>query len=72
MVTESAEFSDRCVWFSTLVSKSENLPVIQRDLQRVNATEVRIIDMAQGQKKSRIVAWTFQNPTQRRRSRSPT
>jgi 23S rRNA A1618 N6-methylase RlmF len=27
----------------------------------VNAAEVRVIEMAQGQKKSRILAWTFQN-----------
>jgi 23S rRNA A1618 N6-methylase RlmF len=31
-------------------------------LHRVSAAEVRTIAMAQGQKKSRILAWTFSKP----------
>jgi len=35
-------------------------------LQKVNAAEIKTIDMAQGQKNSRIVAWTFLTETQKR------
>ncbi|HYD85740.1 MAG TPA: 23S rRNA (adenine(1618)-N(6))-methyltransferase RlmF [Opitutus sp.] len=59
MIAESAQRPELCRWFTTLVSKRETLPAIHRALQRVKATEVRVIDLAHGQKKSRIVAWRF-------------
>jgi 23S rRNA (adenine1618-N6)-methyltransferase len=59
MITESAEFAERCGWFTTLVSKSEHLPRLEQALRKVKAVSVKVIDMAQGQKKSRILAWTF-------------
>ncbi len=59
MINESKEYATQCVWFSTLVSKATNLPSIYRALKKVNAAQVKTIDMAQGQKKSRIVAWTY-------------
>jgi 23S rRNA (adenine1618-N6)-methyltransferase len=42
-----------------LLSKAANLPEIQAALKAAKAREVRTIDMAQGQKTSRIVAWTY-------------
>ncbi len=59
MIEESVGFADRCGWFTTLVSKSEHLPRLEKTLRQVKASEVKIIDMAQGQKKSRILAWRF-------------
>jgi 23S rRNA (adenine1618-N6)-methyltransferase len=59
MIEESVLFADRCGWFTTLVSKSEHLPGLEKTLRQVKANEVRIIEMAQGQKKSRILAWRF-------------
>jgi 23S rRNA (adenine1618-N6)-methyltransferase len=44
---------------AALVSKSEHLPALEKALRRVQAAEVRIIDMAQGQKRSRVLAWRF-------------
>jgi 23S rRNA (adenine1618-N6)-methyltransferase len=61
MIFESADFAGQCDWFTTLVSKSEHLPKLQQTLRQVNPTEVRVMDMAQGQKKSRILAWTFRS-----------
>lgn len=60
MIEESADFSEACDWFTTLVSKSEHLPKLEQALKRAHVADVKIIDMAQGQKKSRILAWTFQ------------
>jgi 23S rRNA (adenine1618-N6)-methyltransferase len=59
MIKESLEFSKNCLWFTTLVSKKENLPFIYKSLKDIKAVDVKTIEMAHGQKISRIVAWTF-------------
>lgn len=59
MINESKQFSTQSRWFTTLVSKAANLPGAYRALKKVNATQVKTIEMAQGQKKSRFIAWTF-------------
>jgi len=59
MVADSAGHAGHCLWYTTLVSKSASLPGVYRALKRAGALDIRTIDMAQGQKKSRIVAWTF-------------
>jgi 23S rRNA (adenine1618-N6)-methyltransferase len=64
MIEESTQFPHHCMWFSTLVSKEINLPGIYRALKNARVTNSRTIDMAQGQKKSRIVAWTFLDENQ--------
>jgi 23S rRNA (adenine1618-N6)-methyltransferase len=64
MITESAQISTHCYWFSTLVSKSSTLPSIYAKLKEVGVQAHKTISMSQGQKQSRLVAWTFLNPTQ--------
>ena len=59
MVEESARYHDSCMWFTTLISKSASLPGVYRAIKYAGALENQTIEMAQGQKKSRIVAWTF-------------
>ncbi len=59
MIEQSAKVPGACFWFSTLVAKSAHLPAVYRALKIANAAEVRTISMSQGQKVSRIVAWTF-------------
>jgi 23S rRNA (adenine1618-N6)-methyltransferase len=49
-----------------LVSKKENLSSLYKTLNKVNVVEVKTIDMAQGQKTSRILAWTFQSESQQK------
>jgi 23S rRNA (adenine1618-N6)-methyltransferase len=49
-----------------LVSKKENLKSIYKTLQKVNAVTVKTIEMAQGQKTSRFVAWTFLSEAQQK------
>jgi len=70
MISESKQFSGQCLWFTTLISKEANLPSVYRALKKVGALEVKTIAMAQGQKKSRIVAWTFLNSKQHSEWRS--
>ena len=58
-IEESTQFKKSVLWFSTLISKNSNLSSTYKALKSVDAFDVRTIEMAQGQKKSRIVAWTF-------------
>ncbi len=66
MVYQSAKFPMNCFWFTTLVSKKENLKSIYKTLQKVNTVTVKTIEMAQGQKTSRFVAWTFLSEAQQK------
>jgi 23S rRNA (adenine1618-N6)-methyltransferase len=59
MATQSTRVAKQCLWFTTLVSKKENLRILYNALQKAGAVEVQTISMSQGQKASRIMAWTF-------------
>jgi len=59
LIAESADFRSQIRWFTTLVSSRDSLPRLRRALAVVHPAEVRTIDMAQGQKRSRLIAWTF-------------
>jgi 23S rRNA (adenine1618-N6)-methyltransferase len=65
MIEQSVEFAEQCLWFSSLVSKKDNLKPLYKILKKVKAVEVKTIDMAQGQKVSRFIAWTFIKKKQR-------
>ncbi|WP_035141194.1 23S rRNA (adenine(1618)-N(6))-methyltransferase RlmF [Flavobacterium daejeonense] len=64
MIYESARYPMQCLWFTTLVSKQSHLKSLFKTLNKVNAAQIRSIDMAQGQKTSRILAWSFLTETQ--------
>ena len=66
MVSQSKQFSASCFWFSSLISKASNLPTIYSALKLAEAVEVRTIPMGQGNKTSRVVAWTFFSPAQQK------
>lgn len=60
MIQESANYSEQVGWFTTLVSKSEHLPALQKALQKAGVLEVKVLPMTQGQKISRALAWRFE------------
>jgi 23S rRNA (adenine1618-N6)-methyltransferase len=64
MIQESTHIAKHCLWFTTLVSKSEHLPALSASLKKAKVADQRVIAMQQGQKQSRLLAWTFLNPTQ--------
>jgi 23S rRNA (adenine1618-N6)-methyltransferase len=70
MIEESFFFARKCYWFTTLVSKQEHMHQLHRTLQKVKATDVKVIHMSQGQKSSRILAWTLLHPEQQREWRA--
>ncbi len=61
MISESKPFKNQCFWFTSLISKSENLDSIYAMLKRAEATKIRTSEMSTGNKITRIVAWTFLN-----------
>ncbi|MEI7509050.1 MAG: 23S rRNA (adenine(1618)-N(6))-methyltransferase RlmF [Flavobacterium sp.] len=66
MIYESVKYPLQVFWFTTLVSKKDNLKSIYKTLNKVGAVEVKTIEMAQGQKISRFVAWTFLSEKQQK------
>ncbi|MGB5966092.1 MAG: 23S rRNA (adenine(1618)-N(6))-methyltransferase RlmF [Sulfurimonadaceae bacterium] len=69
MIRQSVVQGKKVFWFSTLVSKKENLATIYKALKLLHPVEVRTIEMKQGQKASRIVAWTFLTKTMQKQWR---
>lgn len=69
MIDESRAFGEQVFWFSTLVAKGAHLPAILQSLKDHQVAAFQCIDMAQGQKKSRFVAWTFLDKKSRRQWR---
>ena len=61
MIKESFEFKTNVLWFTTLVSKKDNLPLIYKKLEDIKAKEIKTINMSCGQKITRVVAWSFFN-----------
>jgi len=61
MIKESFEFKNNVLWFTTLVSKKDNLPLIYKKLEDIKAKEIKTINMSCGQKITRVVAWSFFN-----------
>ncbi|TMO81900.1 23S rRNA (adenine(1618)-N(6))-methyltransferase RlmF [Pseudoalteromonas sp. S3776] len=59
MITESELFAEQVIWFTSLVSKKETLATLERKLSTLPIAEYKIIDMAQGQKVSRFIAWSY-------------
>ncbi|MDM1046473.1 23S rRNA (adenine(1618)-N(6))-methyltransferase RlmF [Myroides sp. 1354] len=58
-IYESKHFKRQAVWFTTLVSNKDNLKPLQSLLRKSEVAEVRVINMEQGNKISRILAWRF-------------
>ena len=65
MVEQSIEFADQCLWFSSLVSKKANLQPLYRILRKAKVADFKVVEMAQGQKTSRFIAWTHIKKSQR-------
>ena len=59
MVSESVQFKAQVHWFTSLISKKESLKSIKKAIDKTGATEVKVIEMGQGNKISRFIAWTF-------------
>jgi 23S rRNA (adenine1618-N6)-methyltransferase len=59
MILQSKLYANQCFWFSSLVSKSEHLESIYKNLEKAGVKQVKTIPMSTGNKITRIVAWTY-------------
>ncbi len=59
MIEESVNYKSQVVWFTSLVSKGENLKILLEKLNKVQALKVKVIEMTIGNKISRILCWSF-------------
>ena len=56
---ESSLYKEQFDWFTSLVSKKELIRDIKKSLKKLGAAEIKVINMVQGNKVSRIIAWRF-------------
>ena len=59
MCIESKNYAQQVEWFSSLVSKSENISPLKKLLEKSGVKQIEVIKMSQGQKISRLIAWHF-------------
>lgn len=60
MIKESTLFKNNVGWFTCLVSKSAHLKPLETSIRYYNATKFKVVEMGQGNKISRFIAWSFQ------------
>lgn len=63
MMNESKQFAKQCRWFTSLVSKNDNVKMAKKRLVKLEAKNVKVINMNQGNKVTRILAWSFFDET---------
>lgn len=56
---ESSVYRTSSKWFTSLVSKKENVKSLEKSSKKLGALEFKVIPMHQGNKVTRIVAWRF-------------
>lgn len=66
MVEESQDYADQVCWFTSLIASGDNLSPLKKALKQIGAVAVEVILMGQGNKVSRILAWSFLNEDERR------
>ena len=59
MIEQSMNFAEQCLWFTCLVSKKDSLKPLSRLLKEAKVVEFKVVEMAQGQKTNRFIAWTY-------------
>ncbi|OJA07341.1 23S rRNA (adenine(1618)-N(6))-methyltransferase [Halomonas sp. QHL1] len=59
LIRESQVYSTQCRWFSSLVSKTDNVKPAMKLIRKLGAVDIREIEMKQGNKVTRVLAWTF-------------
>ncbi|WP_062058205.1 23S rRNA (adenine(1618)-N(6))-methyltransferase RlmF [Aquimarina longa] len=58
MIKQSVSYAKQIGIFTSLVSKKENLPKLEKQLNKLNAIHFSV-EMSQGNKKSRFIAWSY-------------
>lgn len=59
MIKESSKFKKQVGWFTSYVANEKDLKPLYEDLKKNNVAEYKTVEMSQGTKKSRFIAWRF-------------
>ncbi|MEA2050623.1 MAG: 23S rRNA (adenine(1618)-N(6))-methyltransferase RlmF [Campylobacterota bacterium] len=59
MIKQSTHYKTNVKWFTTLVSKKDNLKTIYKTLKSQKAKNIKTIEMKHGNKQTRFIAWNF-------------
>ena len=59
LAEESVQFMDQVGWFTSLISRNDSVRGITEMIDAIPRTEVKVVEMTQGIKASRFVAWRF-------------
>lgn len=65
-IHESKTLNKQILWYTSLVSKEEILPSLDNEIENCGAQEIKVIEMQHGQKKSRILCWSYLTQKQRK------
>lgn len=60
IIFQSRHYKDNCTWFTSLVSNKDNIRPLKKSFKEAEVTKFKVIPMGQGNKVSRIIAWSFQ------------
>ena len=66
MILESKNYGSSCFWFTTLISKGSSIDELGKFLKEAGVQDLKMVQMSQGQKVSRFIAWTFLNKPQQK------
>ncbi len=66
MILESKNFASSCFWFTTLISKGISIDELGKFLKEAGVQDLKMVEMSQGHKTSRFIAWTFLNKPQQK------
>ncbi|MFD2914697.1 23S rRNA (adenine(1618)-N(6))-methyltransferase RlmF [Psychroserpens luteus] len=56
---QSSLLKTNCFWYTCLVSRTQHVLSMETSLKKLGATDFKILQIALGNKISRVVAWTF-------------
>ena len=59
LIQDSRKVKEQVGWFTTLVSRKKNLPILQNALKAAKVAEEKVLVMQQGQKTSHLLAWRY-------------
>lgn len=65
IIVESKAMGERCLWFSALISNQDHLTKLEHVLEENGVATHQVKTMAQGQKTSRLLIWSFLDETAR-------
>ena len=58
---QSSLYKMSCFWYTSLVSKHALVGSMEKSLKKLGSTAIKILPMQLGNKRGRVVAWTFLN-----------